>query len=78
MCEASPEQVCASRGKGVQQVMQAGLGQVAHMRLWGHTKPALLPDQVEGWSWILQAPEHAQHLHFIHIHSVPVQEHMQP
>ena len=66
LCEAaSPEQVCADRGKGVKQVMQAALGQVCHMCLWGHAESALLLIQMESRSWVLLTPEHAQSLHIM-------------
>ena len=35
------------------------------MCLWGHTEPALLLVQMEGWSWVVLASEHAQNLHIM-------------
>lgn len=45
--------------------MQAALGQMSHMCLWGHAKSPLLLIQMEGRSWVLLTPEHAQNLHIM-------------
>ena len=41
---------------------QAALGQVWDVRLCHRTEAALCFVELEGWPWVVSAPQHAQHL----------------